>query len=99
MRNPGGYGKIFCDGDPGAFDRHGRRIDVEHDTFSCAHCGGIVFVNAGERAADIGGFCRACGKNICGPCVDEDKCRPVEQLIEAIERGVERERFRRSLAG
>jgi hypothetical protein len=94
-----GYGQIICDDPIVARDRHGRLIDVEHDTFTCAHCSGVVFVNARERAADIGGFCRACGKNICGPCVDKDICRPVEKLLEMIERGLERERTRKSYEG
>lgn len=98
MYRSGGYGQIICD-DPVAFDRHGRRIDAEHDTVTCNHCGGVVFINAGERAADIGGFCRSCSKNICGPCVDADKCLPVEKLIEGIERGLEKERVRRSYVG
>lgn len=85
MLRAGGYGQFLCD-DPVAHDRHGRLIAREHDTFTCSHCGGVVFVNAGERAADIGGFCRACSQNICGPCVDADRCRPVEKLLEAIER-------------
>lgn len=99
MINPGGYGQFLCDDPVAARDRFGRSLDREHDTFSCAHCGGVVFVNAGERAADIGGFCKSCSRNICGPCVDADRCRPVEMLIEAIERSLERERVRRSYEG
>lgn len=98
MLRAGGYGQLIGD-DPVAFDRTGRRVDVEHDTFSCGHCGGVVFINAGDRAADIGGFCRACSKHICGPCVDADHCRPLEKLIEGIERGLEKERVRRSYMG
>jgi len=99
MRNPGGYGQFNCDDPVLARDRHGRLIAREHDTFSCGHCGGVVFVNAGERAADIGGFCRACAHPICGPCVDADVCRPVEKLLEAIERRLERERTLQSYEG
>jgi len=98
MLRAGGYGQFLCD-DPIARDRHGRLIDREHDTFSCNHCGVIVHVNAGERAADIGGFCRACSRSICGPCVDKDVCRPVEKLLEAIERRLEKERTLRSYEG
>lgn len=96
MLRPGGYGQLICDGPAGARDRHGRLVQEEHDTFTCNHCNDLVFVNAGERAADIGGFCRSCASNICGPCVDADRCRPVEKLLEAIERRLERERDRRS---
>lgn len=99
MFRAGGYGQFFCDDPVAGRDRHGRLIDREHDTFSCGHCSAVVFVNAGERAADIGGFCRSCARNICGPCVDGDHCRPVEQMLEQIERGLERERTRRSYTG
>jgi hypothetical protein len=58
-----------------------------------------VFVNAGERGADVGGFCRSCARLICGPCVDRDLCRPVEKMLEAIERNLERERVRLSYVG
>lgn len=97
MFKAGGYGQFLCD-DSVAYDRHGRIIDREHDTFSCGHCSSVVFINARERAADIGGFCRSCARNICGPCVDADRCRPVEVLMEAIERGLEKERVRQSYA-
>lgn len=86
MRNAGGYGQLICDGPVVARDRFGRALDQEHDTFGCSHCGAVVMVNAGEKAADIGGYCRSCDKLICGPCVDADRCRPVEKLLEAIER-------------
>ena len=90
MRRAGGYGQLICDGPTVARDRFGRTIQQEHDSFSCNHCGMVVFVNAREKAEDIGGFCKRCTSLICGPCVDADRCRPMEQWLEQQERGIKR---------
>jgi hypothetical protein len=89
VRNPGGFGQLICDIPMTGQDRLGRVIGQEHDTLTCGHCGTVVFVNAGERPEDIGGFCRRCMKCICGPCVDQDRCRPIEQWLAQQEREIE----------
>jgi hypothetical protein len=98
MRNPGGYGQLICD-DPSlkGRDRFGRVIAQTHDTITCNHCGTVVLVNAGERPEDIGGFCKRCMKCICGPCVDEDRCRPIERWLEEQERAINHAIERRRL--
>lgn len=96
MRRAGGYGQLICDGPVAGCDRFGRRIEQEHDTFTCNHCNAIVMVNAREQAADIGGYCKKCTSLICGPCVDADRCLPWEKRVEAQERGIRHavERYR-----
>lgn len=88
MLRSGGYGQLICDGPVQARDRYGRVLQQEHDSFSCRHCSAVVLVNAYEKAADIGGFCRRCMSLICGQCVDADRCRPVEQWLEEQERSI-----------
>lgn len=90
MFRSGGYGQLICDGPQIARDRTGRVVDREHDTFTCRHCNAAVIVNAGEKAADLGGFCRRCMSLICGPCVDADHCRPIEEWLQQQERSIER---------
>lgn len=85
MRRPGGYGQIIGDV-PTAVDGFGRSIQSECDTFSCAHCNRVVFVNARERPEDIGGFCKCCAGLICGPCVDIGTCTPLEKRLQEMER-------------
>jgi hypothetical protein len=89
MFRSGGYGQLICDGPATGTDRYGRVIEKEHDGFACNHCNVVVLVNARERAADIGGFCRRCTSLICGPCVDADRCRPMERWLEEQERKIE----------
>lgn len=81
MLRAGGYGQIIGERGITATDAQGRTIQAECDTFSCAHCNRVVFVNANEKAADIGGFCRCCAGLICGPCVDEGTCTPLEKRL------------------
>jgi hypothetical protein len=76
MHRPGGY--LVGLGPEG--------IEREADTFTCCHCNRVVPVGARERAADIGGFCRCCAGLICGPCVDDGRCRPLEKRLQAQER-------------
>lgn len=76
MRRPQGYAVIAMpDGPP-----------READTITCSHCQRIVFVRAGHNASDLGGFCRCCMRNTCGPCADIGTCTPFERKLEAIER-------------
>lgn len=58
----------------------------ECDSFTCGHCNRIVLVRPKQNAADVGGFCRCCTKLICGPCVDDGRCTPLEKRLEAAER-------------
>lgn len=85
MRNPGGV--LICEGD----------VREETDTFTCKHCCKVVFVRPSEKPEDIGGFCRRCMSLICGPCVDLDKCRPIEKWLEEQERSIENAIERRRL--
>lgn len=88
MLRAGGYGQLICEDPTKEFgrDQFGRRIAAEADSFTCRHCNLVVFVNAGEKAADIGGFCKCCTGLICGPCVDEGTCTPLEKRLLAMER-------------
>ncbi len=76
MRNPGGYLQIV---EPG-------RPDVEHDTFTCCHCGSIVLVNARQSPADSGGFCLCCMKPICKGCATKGGCDPFMKKVEQAEK-------------
>lgn len=76
MHRPGGY-----------LSGHGPEgLVCEADTFSCGHCNRVVQVGARERAADLGGFCKCCTHLICGPCVDDGRCTPLEKRLQAMER-------------
>lgn len=76
MRKPGGYAV---------------RVDpvlgtTENDTFTCGHCGAVVFVKPAADPASYGGWCGGCSKLICQRCEAEKvrtlKCRPIEQWLE-----------------
>lgn len=86
MYRPGGYGKITGDRGVTAFDSNARSIPTECDTFTCNHCCKVVFVRPGERGADLGGFCKCCTGLICIACVDDGRCSPLEQRLEAMAR-------------
>lgn len=83
MRRPGGYGQLICEDPRQSFatDSLGRRIRAEADSYSCGHCNRVVFVNAGERAEDIGGLCKQCMGLICPHCVDDGRCTPLERRL------------------
>lgn len=83
MRKPGGY----------AIWTNPESPTVERDTFTCCHCGCVVFVKPRAAPAECGGFCRLCMKPICGPCTDLGKCDPFENKLERAEASY---RFRRS---
>jgi len=74
MRNAGGYLIM---------DRAGKT--VERDTFTCAHCNSVVFVQPRADPATMGGFCRSCMKLICPKCAGKP-CAPFQKQIEAAER-------------
>lgn len=61
------------------------QITRERDTFTCAHCNKIVIVEPKADPASLGGFCRLCMKNVCGPCADQGKCEPFEKKLEKME--------------
>lgn len=92
MRTPQGYLTVA---DPEA-------PTIERDTFTCAHCQKIVIVapmgavTDPGKPQDIGGFCRACYKNVCGRCADSGVCRPFEKWLEEQE---SRDRLRKSILG
>ena len=47
---------------------------IERDTFTCGHCGQVVFVKPGADPATLGGWCGGCTKLICPTC-EEEKAR------------------------
>ena len=76
MRKPGGYAVLT---EPG-------RPTKENDTFTCGHCGRVVFVKPAADPVTYGGWCGGCTKLICPGC-EADKvktltCRPLEQWLE-----------------
>jgi hypothetical protein len=83
MRKPGGYATIF-----------GPLGIRECDTFTCAHCNGVVHVKPKCDPADLGGQCRLCDKPICPKCVG-GSCLPFEKKMEQMEA---RDRWRRTYA-
>jgi hypothetical protein len=87
MRNAGGYSQLICD-EPKkavAFDRQGRVITQECDTFTCGHCCVVVFVRPQERPEDVGGLCKQCMKLICPGCTDNGRCTPFEKRLARAE--------------
>jgi hypothetical protein len=63
----------------------------EADSFTCAHCNSVTLVRAGQRAADLGGFCRLCSKLICSKCAGGD-CTPFEKKLQQMEERARRGR-------
>ncbi len=92
MLRPHGYLVTAGDGRP-----------TEHDTVSCAHCGGHVLVAAGRRvqADDHAGqlplgWCGRCAAVICAACEARGVCDPFEALLARLEA---RGRFLRQVDG
>jgi hypothetical protein len=75
MRRPGGYA-LWVDPDAPTKER---------DTFTCAHCNGVVVVHPRPKPPP-GGFCRMCMKSICDGCCDVGSCTPFERKLDAMER-------------
>ena len=75
-----------------------ERPTKENDTFTCGHCGAVVFVKPAADPTTYGGWCGACTKLICPACETEKvrtlSCRPLERWLEQQEA---RDRFRRAL--
>lgn len=63
----------------------------EADSFTCAHCNSVTLVHAGQRAADLGGFCRLCSKLICSRCAGGD-CIPFEKKLQKLEERARQQR-------
>lgn len=61
----------------------------EWDTLTCYHCQKIVKLTKD----DLGGFCRMCMKDVCGPCADHGACTPFEKKLEEYERAAARGRY------
>lgn len=74
MRNPGGYSVIT---DP-------VRGVKEEDTFTCQHCGKVVFVKPLCDPADMGGRCTCCDSLICKDCVGKG-CDHLEKKLARME--------------
>ena len=64
----------------------------EADTFSCGHCGTVVFCKPKMMPSEFGGWCTCCNKPICPKCVGKD-CDVIEKKLERWERQAD---FRRS---
>lgn len=67
---------------------------LERDTFTCAHCNGIVIVEPAKPPEAMGGFCRMCMKCICPACDAVGTCTPFERKLEEVEKA---DRSRRNL--
>lgn len=89
MRNPHGQAEWI--------GVEGTRENRVRDTITCVHCNGVVFVDPKPGAEPNHGFCLKCMSQICGPCADLNTCVPFEKQLEAIERGISRQQFFRSL--
>jgi len=89
MRNPGGQATwTEPDGSSASLD-----------TFTCSHCNAIVIVRPSVPLEDLGGFCRLCMKNVCGPCADKGVCRPFLKRIEREEEAEYRRRQNAKILG
>jgi hypothetical protein len=78
-RGPGmGKGRVF--GGPWGGDK-------ECDTFTCAHCSTVVFVQPYCDPADMGGLCPKCSSPkkpsyLCPECTDKGGCDPYEEKLK-----------------
>lgn len=77
MRKPGGY--FESTGPSGKLDRF---VTIESDTFTCQHCGKVVFVKPMCDPADAGGLCKTCNSLICPQCVARGVCDPLEEKLK-----------------
>lgn len=75
---------------------------VERDTFTCHHCGCVVFVDPGKDPTTYGGWCGGCGHLICPTCEAEKArtltCRPIERRLAEYERRMQTRRSIDALA-
>lgn len=52
------------------------------ETFACGHCNKQTFIKPMCDPAEIGGLCKGCMRLVCGPCVDQMRCDPIEKKLE-----------------
>ena len=57
----------------------------EADTFTCAHCGTVVYCKPFVDGAAMGGRCTCCDSLICLNCVGKG-CSPLQKKLEQWER-------------
>lgn len=75
MRGQRGYSIIT---DPSA-----KKLTTEEDTYTCGHCGKVVWVQ--PLKGPLGGRCTCCDHLICLACVGKG-CRPLQKQLELMER-------------
>jgi len=80
MRGPSLYGTSR-----GYFCFEGPDGTKEADSFTCQHCNFITKVGPFTDPANIGGYCKGCGKLICRGCVGKP-CDPLEAKLERAEK-------------
>jgi hypothetical protein len=57
----------------------------EADTFTCGHCGAVVWTKPFKDGAAMGGRCTCCDSLICLRCVGKG-CSPLKKKLEQWER-------------
>ena len=64
----------------------GPGYQYESDTVTCCHCNSAWYIRSNDPniKADLGGWCRMCGKAICPKCCDKG-CTPFLKKLEAYE--------------
>jgi hypothetical protein len=61
----------------------------EWATITCNHCNVVRRITK----EDLGGFCRMCMKDVCGPCADHGGCKPFEKRLDEYEKAAARGRY------
>lgn len=72
----------------------GSGADVEHETFTCCHCGGGTIIPHRATPEQLGRFCLSCNQMTCMKCAKDQRCTP---FMRRIERSLSRERLYQSL--
>jgi len=68
------------------YDVNDNKIEAKClDSFTCFHCGRVVFVKPRCDPADMGGFCRVCAKLVCQDCNAKGRCDPWEEQMQRME--------------
>jgi len=57
----------------------------EADTFTCGHCGTVVWTKPFQDGAAMGGRCTCCDSLVCLNCVGKG-CSPLQKKLEQWER-------------
>lgn len=80
--------------DPDPWRSRGQVSLLEHDTYTCGHCGRVVKLVYGDPAPARAAFevnvrevsgCRKCGKFVCNPCRNFG-CDPIEEKLKRAEK-------------